>query len=77
MVAVHEETGDRPTAVHALAVIARASGAPTHVSLTLFAFGRTAGLVGHAIKQYGYGRVLRASAQYVGPPGGCQTRALV
>ena len=66
--AVQEETGDRPTVDYALAVIGRATGAPAHAPLTLFALGRSAGLVAHAIEQYGFGRVLRARAQYVGPP---------
>ena len=74
-VAVHEETGDHPTVDYALTVLARATGAPAHAPLTLFALGRTAGLVAHAIEQYGFGRVLRARAQYVGPPPGPERRS--
>src|SRR5690606_27317186 len=74
-VAVHQETGDRPTVDYALTVIARATGAPAHAPLTLFALGRSAGLVAHAIEQYGFGRVLRARAQYIGPPPGNRGRS--
>jgi len=66
--AVRAESGDRPTVDYALAVVARVTDAPVHAPLTLFALGRSAGLVAHAIEQYGVGRVLRARARYIGAP---------
>ncbi|HET6765351.1 MAG TPA: citrate/2-methylcitrate synthase, partial [Longimicrobiaceae bacterium] len=66
--AVHERTGSRPTIDFALAALCRAAGAPAHAPLTLFAMGRTAGLVAHVIEQYGLGRMLRPRGHYVGPP---------
>jgi len=66
--AVHERTGRHPTVDYALAALCRAAGAPAHAPLTLFALGRTAGLVAHVIEQYGLGRMLRPRGQYVGPP---------
>lgn len=66
--AVHAEAGDHPTVDYALAVVGRAIGAPVHAPLTLFALGRSAGFIAHAMEQYEAGRVLRARARYVGPP---------
>jgi citrate synthase len=66
--AVHERTGSRPTVDYALAALCRAARAPAHAPLTLFAIGRTAGLVAHTIEQYGLRRLLRPRGQYVGPP---------
>lgn len=34
---------------------------------SLFAFGRTAGWVAHAIEQYGMGELIRPRARYIGP----------
>lgn len=66
--AVRAQAGAEPTIDYALAALCRAADAPAHAPLTLFALGRTAGLVAHVIEQYGLGRLLRPRGQYVGPP---------
>ncbi|MCA9934585.1 MAG: helix-turn-helix domain-containing protein [Ardenticatenaceae bacterium] len=50
----------------ALVVLARALALPPGAALTLFALGRTAGWLGHAIEQYRLGQIIRPRARYVG-----------
>ena len=57
---------ERPNVDFALAVLARVLGLPPGAALALFALGRTAGWVGHAIEQYGTDRIIRPRARYVG-----------
>ena len=60
--------GEAPTVDFALVALARALGLPNGAALTLFAIGRTIGWIGHAIEQYGTGRLIRPRASYTGPP---------
>lgn len=59
--------GERPAVDVGLVTLARALDLPADAPLVLFALGRTLGLVGHAVEQYGSGRVLRPRARYTGP----------
>ena len=65
--AMRDEAGLEPAIDFALVALCRAIGAPTHAPLTLFALGRSAGLVAHVMEQYAMQRVLRPRAQYTGP----------
>jgi citrate synthase len=50
-----------------LAAIARTYRLPEHAPLVLFALGRTAGWIAHAIEQYATGVLIRPRARYTGP----------
>jgi len=65
---VHAMEGTRPSVDFALATLCRVIGAPPSAPLALFAVGRTAGLVAHALEEYRMERLLRPRARYVGPP---------
>jgi citrate synthase len=58
--------GERPTVDFALATVARALELPPGGAVALFALGRTAGWIGHAIEQYRSGSLIRPRARYVG-----------
>ena len=58
--------GERPTIDFALVVLARALRLPAGAPLALFALGRTAGWVAHALEQYALGQMIRPRARYVG-----------
>jgi citrate synthase len=51
----------------ALAALARAYDLPATAPLTIFAFGRTAGWIGHALEQQRLGGLIRPRARYIGP----------
>jgi citrate synthase len=57
---------DHPTIDFGLVALARALGLPERTPLALFALGRTIGWIGHAIEEYGLGRLIRPRAAYVG-----------
>ena len=59
--------GPPPTLDVGLAATAMALGLAPGLGSTLFAFGRTAGWIAHAIEQYGLGELIRPRARYVGP----------
>ncbi len=63
---VQRNFGLRPTVDFGLAVLARALQLPSDAPLTLFALGRMAGWIGHAIEQYHIDRIIRPRAHYVG-----------
>jgi citrate synthase len=65
--AVYDLTGQRPSLDVALVVIARAFGLDADAPLTLFALGRTAGWIAHAIEEYDRDQLIRPRARYVGP----------
>jgi len=50
----------------ALAALARAYSLPAGSSFTIFALGRTAGWIGHAIEQHRQGGLIRPRARYIG-----------
>jgi citrate synthase len=60
-------TGERPNLDFALAALARAIRLPAGAPLALFAVGRCAGWIGHALEQYAAGSLIRPRARYVGP----------
>ena len=64
--AVHEILGLRPTIDLALAALALVLGMPRHTPLAIFALGRTAGWIGHAIEQYVLDQLIRPRARYTG-----------
>lgn len=56
----------RPNIDFALATLERAAHLPRRSGLALFALGRTAGLIAHAIEQYTSGTLIRPRAKYTG-----------
>jgi citrate synthase len=58
-----------PTVDVGLAATAMALGLAPGLASLLFAFGRTAGWIAHAIEQYAMGELIRPRARYVGPLG--------
>jgi citrate synthase len=72
--AAFELLGEYPTIDFALAILTRALHLPPGSALTLFALGRTAGWIGHALEQYRTGELIRPRARYIGePPAGYST----
>jgi citrate synthase len=65
--AVYATLGLRPTIDFALAALALTLGTPRHSPLAIFALGRTAGWIGHAIEQYTLDQLIRPRARYTGP----------
>ncbi len=65
--AVYASLGLRPTLDFALAALARTIDTPRYSPLAIFALGRTAGWIGHAIEQYTLDQLIRPRARYVGP----------
>ena len=59
---------DLPNVDFGLVALARCYRLPEHAPLLLFALGRTAGWIAHAIEQYAAGDLIRPRARYVGPP---------
>ena len=60
--------GDHPTLDYGLVVLRRALGLPPGSALVLFALGRTAGWIAHAMEQYALDQPIRPRAAYTGPP---------
>jgi citrate synthase len=63
---VQQATGKAPTIDFALVVLERALCLPPASALALFALGRTAGWIAHAIEQYSTGELIRPRARYTG-----------
>ncbi|KFG97494.1 citrate synthase [Burkholderia paludis] len=63
---VEAATGLRPTIDFALSVLQRALALPDGAAFVLFAAGRTAGWIAHALEQYADGKLIRPRARYVG-----------
>ena len=51
-----------------LVAMARSYRLPDHAPLLLFALGRTAGWIAHAMEEYASGQLIRPRARYTGPP---------
>jgi citrate synthase len=66
--AIRSATGKAPTLDYALVAVARGLGLPHHAPFALFALGRTAGWIAHAIEQYADAALMRPRARYVGKP---------
>ena len=60
---LHEE----PNLDFGLAALARALGLPPEAPLVVFALGRTAGWIAHAMEQYASAEIIRPRARYTGP----------
>jgi citrate synthase len=58
--------GEYPTVDYGLVMLRRALGLPRGSALVLFAIGRTAGWIAHAIEQYATEGLIRPRAAYVG-----------
>ena len=58
---------DRPNVDFALAAVTRVHGLPDAAPALLFALGRTAGWIAHAIEEYATGELIRPRARYTGP----------
>ncbi len=63
---VEAATGERPTVDFALALIERVLALPDGAGFVLFAAGRTAGWIAHALEQQRDGKLIRPRARYVG-----------
>ena len=59
--------GEYPTVDHGLVILRRALGLPRGSALVMFAIGRTAGWIAHAIEQYAAEGLIRPRAEYKGP----------
>lgn len=68
--AVHDSVGRQPSLDFALATIATLYGLGPHAALSLFAAGRMAGWLAHALEQQDYGGLIRPRANYAGTPPG-------
>ncbi len=64
---VLRDTGLHPSLDYALVAIQRALALPSGAAFTLFALGRTAGWVAHALEQRDSGHLIRPRATYTGP----------
>ncbi|MEZ4340418.1 MAG: citrate/2-methylcitrate synthase [Sandaracinaceae bacterium] len=62
--------GDRPTLDVGLVALAASLGLPDGGATAIFAAGRSAGWLAHAIEQRAAGHLLRPRARYVGPDSG-------
>jgi citrate synthase len=65
--AARDATGLAPTIDFALSSLERVLALPQGAAFSMFALGRAAGWIAHAIEQYGDGRLIRPRARYVGP----------
>jgi len=68
LASVHRHTGLHPSLDYALVAIQRGLGLPAGAAFVLFALGRTAGWLAHALEQRASGQLIRPRAQYVGLP---------
>ncbi len=67
---------DRPTIDLGLAAVSAQLGLGPGGAWTLFALGRTAGWIAHAIEEYQHGSLIRPRARYTGPqPAGAENTA--
>jgi citrate synthase len=66
--AVEDLTGLRPNIDMALVALGRSLRLPPGSALAIFAAGRTAGWIAHALEQRQDGRLIRPRASYAGPP---------
>jgi citrate synthase len=64
------ETGEIANVDYALTALTVALGLPANAAFLLFAIGRCAGWMAHALEQLQTGRLIRPRARYIGPPVG-------
>ena len=67
-IAFMSKLGGAPTIDLALAALARRAGLPRDGAFVLFALGRSAGWIAHALEAAAGGTLIRPRARYVGPP---------
>jgi citrate synthase len=67
-ISLMREFGGTPTIELALAALARRARLPRDASFVLFALGRSAGWIAHALEAAGGAALIRPRARYVGPP---------
>jgi citrate synthase len=65
---VEELIGEHPNVDFALAALTQVFGLPPEAPLVLFALGRCAGWLAHALEQVATGLPIRPRARYTGPP---------
>jgi citrate synthase len=65
---VDDMIGERPNIDFALAALTKVHRLPPEAPLILFALGRCAGWLAHALEQVTTGHPIRPRARYVGPP---------
>ena len=65
--AVEEQTGRKPNIDAALVMLEDVLHLPVGAAFALFAVGRTAGWIAHAMEQHQDGRLIRPRAAYAGP----------
>jgi citrate synthase len=65
--AARDQAGELPSIDFALALLAHTCRLPTDAPLLLFALGRCAGWLAHALEQVQTGQLIRPRARYVGP----------
>jgi citrate synthase len=63
----HDELGVRPAVELALAAVIRGAGLRSDAAFALFALGRSAGWVAHALEAASEGTLIRPRARYTGP----------
>ena len=64
--AVEETSGQRPNIDFMLAALCHTHGLPATPALVLFAAGRLAGWLAHALEQQSLGKLIRPRASYTG-----------
>jgi citrate synthase len=64
---VQQTIGQQPTVDFALVTLAHALHLPPGAAIALFALGRSAGWIGHALEQYSLNQLIRPRARYSGP----------
>jgi citrate synthase len=62
-----ELLNEHPNVDFGLVAMARAHGLPPAAPAAIFALGRSAGWIAHAIEQYASGALIRPRARYTGP----------
>jgi len=65
---VEDMIGERPNIDFALAALTKVHRLPPEAPLVLFAIGRCAGWLAHALEQVTTGHPIRPRARYIGPP---------
>ncbi len=64
--AIAAQSGQAPTCDYALALLSRCLDLPAGAGLSVFALGRAAGWIGHALEQYAQDSLIRPRARYTG-----------
>jgi citrate synthase len=68
--AAETQTGEIANVDYALTAMTVALGLPVNAAFLMFAVGRCAGWLAHALEQVQTGRLIRPRARYIGPPVG-------